>query len=160
MFRNRASLTPSYPQRAAALKVKQHEGNQINMITGFRQSTEVHVHLMYLKSPRPVQTGGSSHAACRRTFTFPRDGVSVRVGGAGGGAGAHVQRGLGVLAGVAVVGVRAVAQRAVGVAARTRPLLPVLEEALGTVGHTRSLVEEVMLLTACTEDGGQHGATT
>lgn len=62
-----------------------------------------------------------------------------------------VQGGLRVGAVVAVVAARPVAQSAVGVAAQTLPPLLVLVEPLGTVRHTQALVQEVILLAACTK---------
>lgn len=71
--------------------------------------------------------------------------------GAGSQTGPVVQSGTGLQAGVAVVGVGPVAQSAVGVAGQTLPLLFVWEEALGTVEHADALMEEAILLAACTE---------
>lgn len=62
-----------------------------------------------------------------------------------------MQSGPGLQAGVAVVGVGPVAQSAVGVTGQTLPVLFVLEEPPGTVEHADALVEEAILLTACTE---------
>lgn len=83
------------------------------------------------------------------TFTFSRDSVPVRVGGARCQTRPVVQRRLRVHAGVTVVGLGAVAQSAVRVATQTLPPLLVLEEPLGTVRHTQSLVQKVILFTAC-----------
>lgn len=87
--------------------------------------------------------------------------------GAGSQTGPVVQSGTGLQAGVAVVGVGPVAQSAVGVAGQTLPLLFVWEEALGTVEHADALMEEAILLAACTERtafqhrrlGGRFSAT-
>lgn len=68
-----------------------------------------------------------------------------------------VQSGLGVRAFIAVIVVRSVAQIAVRVATQTLPLLFVLEEPLRTVYHAEALVEEVILLAACTEKRGRTG---
>lgn len=62
-----------------------------------------------------------------------------------------VQRGLSVRTGIAVVVVRPVARRAVGVTTHTRTFILVFEKPLRTVDHTEALVQEVMLLTACTK---------
>lgn len=76
--------------------------------------------------------------------------VSVVVGGATSQTNSIVQRGPGVPAAVALVGVGPVAHGAVGVARRTLPPLRVLEETLGTVQHAQAVVEEAVLLAACT----------
>lgn len=76
--------------------------------------------------------------------------VSVVVGGAASQTNSIVQRGPGVPAAVALVGVGPVAHGAVGVARRTLPPLRVLEETLGTVQHAQAVVEEAVLLAACT----------
>ena len=69
--------------------------------------------------------------------------------GTGCQTGPAVQRGPGVHAVIAVIVVRTVAQTAVRVATQTLPLLFVLKEPLGTVDHTQTLVEKVIVLTAC-----------
>lgn len=68
-----------------------------------------------------------------------------------------MQTGLGVQTSITVIAVRPVAQSAVRVATQTLPLLFVFKEPLGTVEHAETLVEKMILFTACTKSSFQCG---
>lgn len=79
------------------------------------------------------------------------------MGGAGSQTRSVMQTGLVVHAGIAVTAVRPVTHGAVRVTTQTLPSLFVFEKPLGTVWHAQALVEEVILLTSCTENRFQPG---